>query len=210
MRVLLIYPYFKPKNSRSIFRFPPLGVCYVAASLQLEGHDVRVLDCTFTTVRAALEEAARAEAEVVGIYSMITMQEESIMFAQHLRSRTGLLVAGGPLPSCDPAAFLDDFDVVVMGEGERTMAELVRAYAAGDALTDVAGISYRDGLSWEENALSDHGRVVVTPPRPLRWVSDTCTIRTGSPPSLASSARAHHGPRCVAGVPGPTPRRRAQ
>ena len=166
-RVLLIYPYFKPKNSRSIFRFPPLGVCYVAASLQLEGHDVRVLDCTFTTVRAALEEAARAEAEVVGIYSMITMQEESIMFAQHLRSRTGLLVAGGPLPSCDPAAFLDDFDVVVMGEGERTMVELVRAHAAGDALTDVAGIAYRDGLSWEENALSDHGRVVVTPPRPL-------------------------------------------
>jgi len=166
-RVLLIYPYFKPKNSRSIFRFPPLGVCYVAASLQLEGHDVRVLDCTFTTVEEALEEAARAEAEVVGIYSMITMKEESIMFAQRLRSRRRLLVAGGPLPSCDPAAFFDDFDVVVMGEGERTMVELVRAYAAGDALTGVAGIAYRDGLRGEENDRGRHGRVVVTSPRPL-------------------------------------------
>jgi hypothetical protein len=43
-RVLLIYPYFKPKRSRSIFRFPPLGICYVAASLQEAGYDVEVLD----------------------------------------------------------------------------------------------------------------------------------------------------------------------
>ena len=166
-RVLLIYPYFKPKNSRSIFRFPPLGICYVAASLQQAGHDVDILDCTFKTQKAALEQAARADAEVVGIYSMITMREESILFAQHLRSRTKLLVAGGPLPSCDPTAFLDDFDVVVVGEGERTMVELVRACAAGDALTEVAGIAYRDDLSGEENARSHHGRVVVTSPRRL-------------------------------------------
>ncbi|MGA9079642.1 MAG: radical SAM protein [Halobacteriota archaeon] len=166
-RVLLIYPYFKPKNSRSIFRFPPLGICYVAASLQQAGHDVDILDCTFKTQKAALEQAARADAEVVGIYSMITMREESILFAQHLRSRTKLLVAGGPLPSCDPTAFLDDFDVVIVGEGERTMVELVRARATGDALTEVAGIAYRDDLSGEENARSHHGRVVVTSPRPL-------------------------------------------
>jgi len=122
--VLLIYPYFKAKNSRSIFRFPPLGICYVAASLQRAGHDVEILDCTFLTRKEALDHAMHAEAEVVGIYSMITMQEESVTFARHLRSHTKLLVAGGPLPSCDPQAFLDDFDVVVMGEGERLSKSL--------------------------------------------------------------------------------------
>jgi hypothetical protein len=66
-RVLLIYPYFKPKNSRSIFRFPPLGICYVAASLQHAGHDVQILDCTFMTHKAALDQAAHADADVVGI-----------------------------------------------------------------------------------------------------------------------------------------------
>ncbi|MDD1720630.1 MAG: B12-binding domain-containing radical SAM protein [Euryarchaeota archaeon] len=165
--VLLIYPYFKPKNSRSIFRFPPLGICYVAASLQRAGHDVDILDCTFMTQNAALDHAVRTEAEVVGIYSMITMQEESVTFARHLRSRTRLLVAGGPLPSCDPQAFLDDFDVVVMGEGERTMVELVRAYAAGDTFTDIAGIAYRNNASEEGNAQSLPRHVRVASPRPL-------------------------------------------
>ncbi|MGZ8873882.1 MAG: cobalamin-dependent protein [Halobacteriota archaeon] len=72
-RVLLIYPYFKPKRSRSIFRFPPLGICYVAASLQEAGYDVEVLDCTFMKRDVALAKAARAQADVVGIYSMMTM-----------------------------------------------------------------------------------------------------------------------------------------
>jgi len=118
-RVLLIYPYFKPKRSRSIFRFPPLGVCYVAASLQEVGYEVEVLDCTFTKLDTALAQAARTEADVVGVCSMMTMQEESIAFARHLRPHTKLLVAGGLLPACDPETFLDDFDVVVVGEGER-------------------------------------------------------------------------------------------
>ncbi|MGZ4923139.1 MAG: B12-binding domain-containing radical SAM protein [Halobacteriota archaeon] len=143
-RVLLIYPYFKPKRSRSIFRFPPLGICYVAASLQRAGHEVEVLDCTFMTRDAALAQAARAQADVVGIYSMMTMREDSITFARLLRPHTRLLVAGGPLPSCDPKVFLDDFDVVVVGEGERTMVELVHAYETGSDKAAIAGIAYRE------------------------------------------------------------------
>ncbi|MGZ4869484.1 MAG: B12-binding domain-containing radical SAM protein [Halobacteriota archaeon] len=148
-RVLLIYPYFKPTRSRSIFSFTPLGICYVAASLQEAGYEVEVLDCTFMQLDTALAQAARTEADVVGIYSMITMQEESIVFARHLRNHTKLLVAGGPLPSCDPKAFLDDFDVVVVGEGERTMVELVHAHETGSEKAAVAGIAYRDKQSGE-------------------------------------------------------------
>ena len=162
-RVLLIYPYFKPKNSRSIFRFPPLGICYVAASLQHAGHDVDILDCTFMTRKAALEQAERADAEVVGIYSMITMQEECIMFAQHLRSRTRLLVAGGPLPSCDPQAFLHDFDVAVVGEGERTMVELLRAYETDAPLTNVPGIAHCDRNGQKDGSCPQGGLVLTTP-----------------------------------------------
>ena len=35
--VLLIYPYFKPAHDRSLFRFPPLGIGYVAAALRPPG-----------------------------------------------------------------------------------------------------------------------------------------------------------------------------
>ena len=45
--VLLIYPFFKPRRDRSVFRFPPLGISYIAASLRTAGHSVTLIDCTF-------------------------------------------------------------------------------------------------------------------------------------------------------------------
>jgi anaerobic magnesium-protoporphyrin IX monomethyl ester cyclase len=162
-RVLLIYPYFKPKRSRSIFRFPPLGICYVAASLQGTGYEVKVLDCTFMMLNTALAQAAGTEADVVGIYSMMTMQDASIMFARRLRHHSKLLLAGGPLPSCDPKAFLDDFDVVVVGEGERTMVDLVHAHETGSEKATVAGIAYRNSQNGER--MNNDEDVVFTPAR---------------------------------------------
>ena len=37
--VLLIYPFFIPRRDRSVFRFPPLGVSYIAAGLQKAGYE---------------------------------------------------------------------------------------------------------------------------------------------------------------------------
>src|SRR5512137_1434759 len=126
--VLLIYPFFKPRRDRSVFRFPPLGVGYIAASLLEAGHEVHLIDCTFLDRQTALAAALAVKVEVIGIYCMVTMREDCIWFAQQLRLHCRLLVAGGPLPTCDPEPFLDYFDVVVRGEGEQTMQELVRAY----------------------------------------------------------------------------------
>ncbi|MGZ4904822.1 MAG: B12-binding domain-containing radical SAM protein [Halobacteriota archaeon] len=173
-RILLIYPYFKPSNNRSIFRFPPLGICYIAACLLREKHEVHVLDCTFMTKDAALERAARTDAEVVGIYSMVTMQDESVMFARHLRADAKLLVAGGPLPSCEPSAFLDDFDVVVTGEGELTMVELLRAYDAGASFATIDGIAYRNDHAGRDDDRAHLGDIVLTRPRTL--IKDLNTI----------------------------------
>ena len=124
--VLLIYPFFVPRRDRSVFRFPPLGVSYIAASLQKAGHDVHLIDCTFLDKKEALEKALAVKAEVVGIYCMVTMVDECFWFAEQLRAHCQLLVAGGPLPTCDPEPFLEHFDVVVRGEGEQTMQELLQ------------------------------------------------------------------------------------
>ena len=62
---------------------------------------------------------------------MVTMLEDCLWFASHLRDDCQLLVAGGPLPTCDPLPFLEHFDVVVRGEGEQTMQELLHAYEEG-------------------------------------------------------------------------------
>src|SRR5512140_2807441 len=100
--VLLIYPFFIPRRDRSVFRFPPLGISYIAASLRQAGHEVSLLDCTFMEREEALRKAREARAEVVGIYCMVTMLDESLWFASQLRGQTRLLVAGGPLPTCNP------------------------------------------------------------------------------------------------------------
>lgn len=142
-KVLLVYPYFRPQRDRSVFRFPPLGISYLASSLLEAGHEVQLLDCTFMKKQDALQRALEAKAEVVGIYCMVTMLEDCLWLARNLRPVCELLVAGGPLPTCDPQAFLDDFDLVVRGEGERTIVELLQAYENGGDYRSIQGLSLR-------------------------------------------------------------------
>jgi anaerobic magnesium-protoporphyrin IX monomethyl ester cyclase len=154
--VLLIYPYFRPKHNRTSFRFPPLGPGYIASSLRSVGCNPSLLDCTFLNKKDALKMALEADAEIVGIYSMVTMREDSLWFARHLRDHCEQLIAGGPLPTSDPEAFLDDFDIVVMGEGEQTAAELLVAYESRRDLRAVKGIAFKE-----------NGQVILTAKREL-------------------------------------------
>jgi anaerobic magnesium-protoporphyrin IX monomethyl ester cyclase len=142
-KVLLIYPYFKPPRDRSVFRFPPLGISYIASSLIYAGHEVQLLDCTFMDKSQALKQAQSVGAEVVGIYCMVTMQEDCLWLARQLRTSTRLLMVGGPLPTCDPLDFLDDFDVVVRGEAEATVVKLLQVYSTGGDISTIHGIVTR-------------------------------------------------------------------
>jgi radical SAM superfamily enzyme YgiQ (UPF0313 family) len=58
-----------------------------------------------------------------------------------------LIVVGGPYFTAtakDCLTHLTDVDVVVRGEGEITLLELVRAFALGNSFEAIAGITYRD------------------------------------------------------------------
>ncbi len=164
--VLLVYPYFNQPRNRTSFRFPPLGLGYVAACLRNAGYDVDILDCTFMKRDEALKKARCIKADVVGIYSMVTMRNDSIWFAEHLRDSCDLLIAGGPLPTCDPVSFMNDFDVVVKGEGEHAMLELLRTYESGREPKSIQGIVYRRcNNGWAKGML---GEIVFTEPRILK------------------------------------------
>ena len=168
-RVLLIYPYFKPRYDRSSFRFPPLGLGYLASSLKSCGYQPELLDCTFLDREEAWQRARESKAEIVGIYSMVSMLEDSLTFARLMRNRCDLLVAGGPLPSCSPETFLDDFDLVVMGEGEQTILEIVKAYEAGSDFSSIKGLQYRDR----------QGITIQTPKRELQPIWTGYLFRPG-------------------------------
>ena len=138
--VLLVYPFFRRRLDRSRFRFPPLGIAYVAAALREAGHHVRLLDCTFLRRDEARARAVSFAAQVVGIYAMAGMEDDCLALAAALRGRGALLVAGGPLPTCEPQRFVPYFDAVVRGEAEATMVELLAAHARGADLAAVPGV----------------------------------------------------------------------
>jgi anaerobic magnesium-protoporphyrin IX monomethyl ester cyclase len=152
--VTLIYPYFHRSSDNSIFRFPPLGLGYVAACLKKAGIAVELVDCTFLKQDEALEKVRRSQPRIIGMQVMFSMKEKALELARLLKNDCDLLVAGGPLPTSDPEEFLRSFDVVVVGEGEQTMLELVRAVQNGTSLMNVKGIAFRE-----------KDQVKVTPPR---------------------------------------------
>ena len=161
--VLLIYPFFRRRLDRSRFRFPPLGIAYVAAGLRQASHSVQVLDCTFLSRDEAVRQAFAMRADVVGIYCMVTMEEDCLGFARVLRGRSRLLIAGGPLPTCEPERFLPHFDAVVRGEGEQTMVEIMAAHETGADVAAVPGVLCRRSEGAEADGVAALGTGAACP-----------------------------------------------
>src|SRR3972149_3580007 len=144
VKVTLVYPFFKPFNDNSIFRFPPLGLGYIAASLRKHGVAVELVDCTFLTRGEALAKVKRSKPQIIGFYSMVSMKKATMELAALLREDGELLVVGGPLPTLDPAGYLEVFDVAVLGEGEAAMVEIAECHRKGFGLWGLEGIAYKD------------------------------------------------------------------
>ena len=148
IKIALVYPYFHPANDNSIFRFPPLGLGYIAAKLKKHGAEVELVDCTFMKFSEAAARVKFAKPQIVGFYSMFSMKKTTLELAQTLRNeglKNSLFVVGGPLPSWAPEGFLDVFDVVAVGEGEQTMLELTDYVAGVKELSGVKGLVYKEG-----------------------------------------------------------------
>lgn len=149
--LLLIYPYFNDDNS--IFKFPPLGLGYMASCVRGRGFSVQLIDCTFQKEEEVLKKARKAKARFIGISCMSSMKDAALGMAQKLRGECEFLLTGGPLPTVDPREFLEHFDLVVVGEGEETMLEILQSRDA-EGWRKVKGVAFKES-----------GRVVSTPPR---------------------------------------------
>ena len=166
--VTLVYPYFHPEHDRSIFRFPPLGLGYLASYLRQHHISVNLIDCTFLSQNEAIQRVTETKPSIIGIYSMFSMKDAAMQFAKLVRKDCEMLVAGGPLPTLNPQDFLEDFDVVVVGEGEETLLDLVHATENSRPLSRVNGIVYRN----------PDGKVTSTTPREFIKDLDTLSFPT--------------------------------
>jgi len=129
---------------------PNLGQLYLAASLRKAGIDVRLLDLAslygpsdVETLVAAIDDQ---RPEILGF----TLYTETVLYGYDLigslGDRAGLcIVAGGPHATAEPAEVLEHgFDIAVIGEGEKTMIDLVRTLRSGGNLADVPGLAWLD------------------------------------------------------------------
>ena len=156
--VTLVYPFFRSSSDKSIFRFPPLGLGYIVSYLRQHGVSASLVDCTFLTEAEATEQVRLSKPRIIGVYSMFSMKKPALRLAKLLKAHCELLVTGGPLPTLRPEDFLNDFDVVCVGEGETTALELVEALKGRRSLSTVKGIVY-------QNRNSNGHSVVRTQPR---------------------------------------------
>jgi radical SAM superfamily enzyme YgiQ (UPF0313 family) len=157
MRVLLVQP---PNHSRvglqAIIRPEPLGLEVVAASLEAE-HQVEILDARLESKLYSKLDSFRPHA--VGVSSSFTSDTyEAYAVLQEVKKYDpGIRTfTGGHHATVCHKEFFGRADVVVLGEAELTVPELIRAWERGDSLDRVDGIAFAGQQGWQ-----------VTSPRPL-------------------------------------------
>jgi magnesium-protoporphyrin IX monomethyl ester (oxidative) cyclase len=146
-------------------RAPPLGLAYIGTVLEQAGHKVKIIDSPTRklTLKDWLAEVKSFSPDIVGVSMMTPLAPKGYLAAKALRQEMPdvPLVAGGTHVTYMYDEALDaGYDVVVRGEGEYTMLELVdvleRRGLDREALKSVKGIAFRD-----------QGKTVVTPDRPF-------------------------------------------
>src|SRR5256885_14858433 len=138
--VVLVYPQRAPKKGKH-WIMPSLGLMSLSASLRNAGYSVRHIDHTFMERHEVLAEIERLKPSVIGIYCMITMQDEAFSLAEQVRGKA-LTIVGGPYPSGEPEKFLDAFDLVAVGEGEETIVQVME-HLEDRRFEEIPGLVFR-------------------------------------------------------------------
>jgi radical SAM superfamily enzyme YgiQ (UPF0313 family) len=175
MDVLLTHGYFLALDAaeqRVMRPHPPLGVLYLSSHLKQRGVRVGVFDSTFRTLDNFVDTLERERPPIVGIAVNLMTKRNALAMIAIARRRGALVVIGGPDPPHHAESYLDaGADVVVIGEGERTLEELIGAgcaRATAGKARDVE-LSKIDGIAFK----ASDGAIVRTRPRALLADLDT-------------------------------------
>jgi len=132
--ILLTHGYFlsEDEKERQIMKpYPPLGLLYLSAYLKARGHAVEVYDSTFGTKSELLQKIRRSPGGLLGIYTNLITRRSVLEIISAARQADWSVILGGPESANYGAQYLDaGADVIVVGEGEGTLAELIPALAS--------------------------------------------------------------------------------
>jgi len=148
MDILLTHGYFlyeDPKELQIMKPYPPLGILYICSHLRNKGLTAEVFDSTFSSRQQLWELLKQGPPSILGIYANL-MTRSNVVEILGVAKRLGWqTVVGGP----EPGAYVDEYlaagaDVVVIGEGELTLEELVPALQSRAGLQGIAGIAFKN------------------------------------------------------------------
>src|ERR1700678_1516314 len=161
MDLLLTHGYFlfeDPKELQIMKPYPPLGILYISSHLRKKGVQVEVFDSTFGSRNQLFEVLRQGPPAILGVYANLMTRTNVLEILRAAKQAGWQTVVGGPEPSAYIAEYLDGgADVVVIGEGEVTIEELVPVLKCDsrESLHGVDGIAFRGA----------EGAIVQTKPR---------------------------------------------
>jgi len=162
MRILLINPsQWQIYGRRMAPAYPPLGLLYIAASLEESRQEVQFLDIDADEIgeKSLLSFLQKYNPELVGITAVTPTFKEALRISRIVKNWKEIpIILGGVHVTLNPEATLNhkEIDMVVIGEGEETVKELVERLERGEDLRGVKGLWFK----------SD-GKIIKNPRRPL-------------------------------------------
>jgi len=176
VKILLINPPCGPRTIglKNISCIEPLGLELVGAGVSKE-HDVRLVDMMVRT-QDLVETLQEFQPDVAGVTSEIVHVDTAIESLRTVKQYAPdcLTVVGGHHPTLAPEDFLDPaVDLVVIGEGVDTFAEVCAARAAGSSdFTHIAGLRIRTAAGLKATAVRPLPTTLDDQPFPDRSLVD--------------------------------------
>ncbi len=168
MRVAIVAPPYPLEEAPA----PPLGVTYVAAAFEAAGATVRIFDYIVSSYSPEKLHAQLDvfQPDVLGATSVtLNFPKAAEIVCEAKRHRPSLItMMGGPHVSFTAEGSLREYpgiDIIVMGEGEMTIAEMMAAGMSHDKMEGIKGIAYRVD-----------GSTVINEPRPFLADIDTLPL----------------------------------
>ena len=177
-RVTLVNPKATYADEIAQKCFPPVGLLYLAASLEADGALVDVIDANALRLddEACVSRVRAYGPDLVGMPVYAETAHTCARTLERIRRAcpAAAIVVGGPQPSASPAWVLREIqaiDYVLAGEAERTLPLLARAVVQQriPSPTEISGLTTRDATGPSVPArLPELDRI----PRPARHLVD--------------------------------------
>ncbi len=149
--IYLIKPYID-RNKFGILNYwdvPSLALGYLAAVLEKNNIKVKIIDADILRLneRDLFKIIKKVPPTIIGLTGNVFTAKYSIYTALKLKKEFGNanIIFGGPYATIEYEFLLNNniAEIVVLGEGEKTFLELIKALQSGEDLKNTKGIAYK-------------------------------------------------------------------